>query len=146
MKLLFLDIDGVLNRGFSLAGDIVGRAVLPEKIHLINTVLQRTGAKVVVISTWKDQYGFKPVRDFLYGNGLLSDSIVGCSPVNVEKEKGIIMFLSVYKHPVEKFVVVDDQLRSMDLRIASHIVNPITFNGLSEVDATNIINALLNEK
>jgi len=49
-KILFLDIDGVLNNAASLSEGI---HIIPEKCLMIRDICWRTGAKVVVSSTWR---------------------------------------------------------------------------------------------
>lgn len=62
MKVLFLDIDGVLNSANWLKKnearlvdkpDLVLCEVDPEAVKLLNEILDRTGAKVVVSSSWR---------------------------------------------------------------------------------------------
>lgn len=49
-KILFLDIDGVLNNAASMSE---GVHIIPEKCLMIRDICWRTGAKVVVSSTWR---------------------------------------------------------------------------------------------
>ena len=49
-KVLFLDIDGVLNNTASLSEGI---HIIPEKCLMVRDICWRTGAKVVVSSTWR---------------------------------------------------------------------------------------------
>ena len=49
-KVLFLDIDGVLNNSASLAEGI---HIIPEKCLMVRDICWRTGAKVVISSTWR---------------------------------------------------------------------------------------------
>ena len=49
-KVLFLDIDGVLNNSASMSEGI---HIIPEKCLMIRDICWRTGAKVVVSSTWR---------------------------------------------------------------------------------------------
>lgn len=53
MKVIFLDIDGVLN--FNGCRDKIGGIyfVNDDKINLLKEIIERTGAKVVLSSTWR---------------------------------------------------------------------------------------------
>jgi hypothetical protein len=53
LKVLFLDIDGVVLSGEELWRTGNNRYLPPEKIALVNDVCERTGACVVVSSTWR---------------------------------------------------------------------------------------------
>lgn len=52
-RVLFLDIDGVILSGEELWASRNNRYLPPAKIALVNEVLSRTGAVVVVSSTWR---------------------------------------------------------------------------------------------
>lgn len=53
MKVLFLDIDGVVLSGQELWRTRNNRYLPPEKIALVKEVCDRTGAVIVVSSTWR---------------------------------------------------------------------------------------------
>lgn len=80
-KILFLDIDGVLNcitttqryRSSSMYG------IDPEKVALLNQVLERTGAKVVISSTWRLLTPELELTTYLRNQGFRGE-IVGMTP------------------------------------------------------------------
>ena len=56
-KIIFLDIDGVLNSMdyFGQTKDCKGYTEInPEKVKLLKEVVDRTGAQIVLSSTWRD--------------------------------------------------------------------------------------------
>lgn len=53
MKILFLDIDGVLLPGHWLMQHRDPRYIQPAKVELLNLICQETGCIVVVSSTWR---------------------------------------------------------------------------------------------
>lgn len=67
MKVLFLDIDGVVLSGEELWATGNNRYLPPAKIALVNEVLRRTGSLVVVSSTWRC---FDECLDLLRAAGL----------------------------------------------------------------------------
>lgn len=83
MKVIFLDIDGVLNsndwyvktRG---VGGYNGGDVDPECIELINDLIDATGAKIIMSSSWRSDY--ENSCEYLYDNGLYCDAIIGKTP------------------------------------------------------------------
>lgn len=56
-KIIFLDIDGVLNSMdyFGQTKDCKGYTEInPEKVKLLKEIIDRTGAEIVLSSTWRD--------------------------------------------------------------------------------------------
>lgn len=53
MKIIFLDIDGVLNCKFTKKEIFWFAFVSPQKIELLKQLIERSGAKVVLSSTWR---------------------------------------------------------------------------------------------
>lgn len=59
MKVIFLDIDGVLNHNLYYEkinydkSDYPYSKFDPEKIELLNTLIKNTGAKIIISSTWR---------------------------------------------------------------------------------------------
>lgn len=47
MKILFLDVDGVLNIHDNVA------AVHKDKVDLVNVIVEQTGSKIILSSSWK---------------------------------------------------------------------------------------------
>lgn len=63
MKIIFLDVDGVLNSDFSVMRGYEKRGqsvhnYIPHTAHVqwLNTIIKRTGAKCVLSSTWRKKY------------------------------------------------------------------------------------------
>ena len=82
VKLLFLDFDGVLNseRFFRAQGN----RYLPEQLDegavaRLNAILARTGAKVIVSSTWRLGYSMEQLQVILARHGF-SGEVVGVTP------------------------------------------------------------------
>ena len=56
-KYIFLDIDGVLNSldYFKSVKNIKGyKEINPEKVELLKEIVEQTGAKIILSSTWRD--------------------------------------------------------------------------------------------
>lgn len=54
MKVIFLDIDGVLNDNFTQSKIFGYDFVDDDKVERLKTIIDATGAKVVLSSTWRD--------------------------------------------------------------------------------------------
>ena len=108
MKVLFLDIDGVLNR-FDL--ESIGSKVEDDLIENLVYVIKETGCKIVISSSWK----MAPIlMDILEENlfpKLPAGCVIGCTPdivPQVNREVEIKQWLDKHQGEVEKYVIVDD--------------------------------------
>ena len=83
MKVIFLDIDGVLNsndwyvRTRGIAKQDQGD-VDPETVKLVNELIEVTGSKVIMSSSWRSD--FENSCEYLYERGLVSNVIIGKTP------------------------------------------------------------------
>lgn len=83
MKVVFLDIDGVLNSNdwYVKTREIDGQDsgdIDPEAIKLVNQIIEKTGAKVIMSSSWRVAYDSSCAR--LYEKGLIPNIIIGKTP------------------------------------------------------------------
>lgn len=133
MKIIFLDIDGVLatikscsNVGrqfpnFDARGTFwphVGfHALDPECVESLNRILNITGAKIVVSSTWRmgDEEDFWDLAEYLHQSGV-NGEIIGRTPNlkrygrhKVERGTEIQAWINLHKKPIESFVILDDE-------------------------------------
>lgn len=81
MKLLFLDIDGVLN-GHDYCPERNSSTILRDRVELLNHVLRRTGAFVVLSSAWR-YFAYRGEMDragidwLLRSHGMIADRLIG---------------------------------------------------------------------
>lgn len=135
MKVLFLDIDGVLNsvdwfkRRSKLTAEeeviiskedyLVRRHIDPEAVHRMNLVAEKTGCKFVLSSTWRLLSGVDMTSKVLKRAGAtfeLLDMTPECARMDTfsnglfdEGERGAEIYEWLQAHPgVESFVIVDD--------------------------------------
>jgi len=124
MKILFLDIDGVLNSEalfrrrppdarLEMNEDKWWAEMLdPDAIQRLNRILAETGAKVVVSSTWRFALGPDDLQRILGSRGFVGE-IIGATPRRLTKRgdrRGdeIAAWLSDAACDVEAFVILDD--------------------------------------
>ncbi len=122
MKILFLDFDGVLNSTafFRTRGNRYEPETLDEAaVRRVNAILARTGAKVVVSSTWREGYSIDGLRKILVHHGFAGE-LVGVTPVLSEVEDGtsirlhvargqeIQTWLDAQQGSIDTFVILDD--------------------------------------
>jgi len=85
-RLLFLDFDGVLNSsrsmGFRKECKLCGGLCWfdPKAIARLNTVLERTGAMIVVSSSWRVGRKLTELREILHGHGVTEFTVVAATP------------------------------------------------------------------
>ncbi len=124
MKVIFLDIDGVLNTYYTKK-EVAGYTfVEDEKVALLQELVKRTGAKVVLSSTWREGWEIQetneetPSRyaaDVMLFNALkekLTDysiELLGYTPIFGKRGLEIDAWLNTWQgEPVERFVILDD--------------------------------------
>ena len=136
MKVIFLDIDGVLTTCSYNNPDT--NHINPEKVQILSQTVERTGAKIVLISTWKMGYDkdsgkkedyYRVLENILAQYGLEIFDITDDIPEkikeplpqnfsledldNIEGVYGTGRAAEVEKwirnHSVEDFVILDDE-------------------------------------
>lgn len=84
MKVLFLDIDGVVNNTLDpCPTSRAGIRVDPVLVGRVNGILEATEALVVISSTWRLE-GLMACKEALYDQGLRKRAIWGCTPTPSE--------------------------------------------------------------
>jgi hypothetical protein len=116
MKIVFLDIDGVLNSGawFNRTGNpyLTDNKWLnmldPEAVERLDRILERSGANVVISSSWRHAHAVSRIVDFLRLRGLTNyNRIIGRTKSFGAREYEIAAWLG--EHPnVKHFVAIDD--------------------------------------
>lgn len=153
-KIIFLDIDGVLNCASTISRIGIHPFVDEEKIKLLKTIIDSTGASVVLSSSWR--YGAFTTADeierlFLielvrifreHGlelwHSVTPPSADGC----LHRGKEILKWLET-NPGVEKWVVIDDVAEDLD-GVMDHAVITTWENGLTKALTKRIID-MLNE-
>lgn len=168
MKVVFLDIDGVLNsrRSFIAFSGIVGKhlpneefihtmartTIDPVAVGMINALCEETAANIVLSSTHRHffQHRFKQDKEMMnikcqhYLNTLgLTANLVGMTPRTDDAFRGEEIDMFLISHPeIEKFVIIDDDL---DFHVHHndylvHVDNHIGFSANDFSRAVQILN------
>ena len=157
MKIIFLDIDGVLNSSSSCDRAVLRNSVFrdnpdPEHIKWLNLIIEKSGAKVVISSTWRkncsssvmwrllDLQGFKgevisrtPELDDIRGNE------IRCWIDRYHNGRNWALNHLFRKHKlIESFVILDDDSDMGALADRLLLVK----DGLTEKDALRAIDML----
>lgn len=111
MKIIFLDIDGVLNSEEWLYKRNDNETINPEQVKLLKEIMDKTGAEIVLSSTWRKLSGRHPLYTYLVESlkkfGL---EIKSHTPsIGGDRSKEIKKWID--KHEINgkiKFVILDD--------------------------------------
>jgi hypothetical protein len=109
-KIVFLDFDGVLNCDESVCELGTRYKFWPASIKALNEVLTRTGARIVISSSWREHWTLSENAAALEKAGLVRGRVVGKTCVS-DKERGIQIdsWLKAVPFAVESFVILDDR-------------------------------------
>jgi len=170
MKVIFLDIDGVLNGTdyeHNLAvrhpandpwwDDYLGteKEIDSTRVEKLNRLVRETGAKIVISSAWREDFDIDVLRSILRRAGLRAD-IIGMTAQNVpdpESASGrLLMRGGLIKHwldntrdHVEAFVVLDDTAGQRMVPIRRWLVRTSSVTGLNDAQVDKAI-AVLNRQ
>jgi hypothetical protein len=141
MKIIFLDVDGVLNtRLGSLDAD---------KLDILQSVVQATGAAVVISSTWRHhEHQMVRLRPELERRGI---RIAGQTPISASRDpserfwvastRGAEIESWLTDHPgVSRFVILDD---SDFTALKGWLVQTNASVGLTDIQAHEMIRRLV---
>jgi hypothetical protein len=157
MKVIFLDIDGVLNSEEFLKNN-QSEMIDRNNVSILKSVIDKTGAVIVMSSGWRlwfddnmmprDGYS-QCLHDILYEFDIkLFDKTPDFSTEEIRtkktfskvKAKEIIAWLSDHE-TVDKYVVLDD-LNLQNEEINSHLVRTNAQVGITEDDAKRVIDMI----
>lgn len=137
MKILFLDIDGVLNCKLSDRID-------PVMVMRLNEILKLTGAKVVISSSWRMVHTVAEIQKLLEAQGFVGD-IIGMTPTPPDDGR-LILFSQTRGHEIEswldlnrhlevqRFIALDDMGPQQFPQMRKHLVQTNGSLGLQETD------------
>lgn len=120
MKIIFLDIDGVLNSEmyeWSRGEDRADNRIDLSRVRLLKDIVSATDAKIVLSSTWRLDWDKSPElcgEDGEYINQCLAQYglfIIDKTPFNSmidDRRREILTWLSSHRGEVESFVILDD--------------------------------------
>lgn len=155
MKVIFLDIDGVLNSGKyikSLDADLWDNPVNqmdPVAVARLNVITDATKAKIVVSSSWRLPFLTHPtplpaLQGCMKSYGISGDIIgMTCEKANAlrnRRGKEIQKWINDHYNDIEKYVIIDDD---SDMgRIRTHQVLTKFEDGLQDFHVDRIIEIL----
>jgi len=137
-RIVFLDIDGVLApiRQWDRYGDLE-----PACVEVLNEIVVRGGADVVVSSTWRYGKTVAELQDLLGAAGF-AGSVIGMTPIGAPGAvRGEEIAAWLAQHTVGGYVILDDHVDMGDLR--THLVLTHPGRGLQPSDVARAIATLM---
>lgn len=143
MKVIFLDVDGVLNTPEHFSSQ--GVVILPEKLALLKQIVEATGAGIVLSTSWREYWEQEETLCRPIGQQI--NSIFNAVGLRIldktpqeppRREAQIESWLN--DHPeVEAFVVLDDALLSAPFLQGHFVKTSPYFGALDEMDVQRAI-------
>jgi hypothetical protein len=139
MKLLFLDIDGVLVTDTHLVRSTthMGLEFDPIAVETLEDVIRETDCKIVISSTWRRGRDTFELRNiFRPYSELIANAIIGKTDYYNENDqrqyeiKKFLQFFRTGKRQVESFVVIDDDVEFDLFELPENTVSTKHSNGL----------------
>jgi len=163
MKVIFLDIDGVLNSmntfkdeeiniklyNLALKNKVqyrIQRRLLDidfYKLQLLKEIIFKTNAKIVISSSWRNLSFYPLIEEYLVNQGL---PIIGTTPyINGNRGKEIRKYLMEHLE-IKKFIILDDEIFEDFNELENYLVKTDFYNdGLEEYHVEESVK-ILNKK
>lgn len=162
-KILFLDIDGVLNT-HDWNAEAGSGSIHRDKMELVNEIIKTTGTKIVISTAWRyvihrGEMNLAGFDWLLRSHGLMQNSLVGYTrldtmipantefngnpktwPMDNERGQQIVDWITI-NAPLAKYVAIDD----LDAGITAagvHLIKTESMIGLTPDLANLVIDAL----
>jgi hypothetical protein len=116
MKIIFLDIDGVLNSRKWAEAHIeqhpsdhrfMREKLDKDAVARVQKIIDATGAKVVISSTWRILNSLESIKKILSDHGLRGD-VIGVTPQQCLNRGSEIQEWLTEHAPIDSFVILDD--------------------------------------
>ena len=144
MKIIFLDIDGVLNCKATCAQSSKNYKFDADKVVFLNDIIHQTQANIVVSSSWRCGMTIKNLQDMFGKNGV-NGIVIGSTPSSTHGRGDEIQQWIKNHYGVESFIIIDDDdfdmgdllnrvvLTDMETGLqAKHVEQAITLFGMGK--------------
>jgi hypothetical protein len=153
LRVIFLDIDGVLNR----TKEATHIRIDEDCVQRLKTLIEHTDAKVVLSTFWRhfDEY----ITYILHREGIAADVVIGRTPGRTGSQhlsasaadeaqyasRAAEIKTWLAQHPeVTQFVILDDRPSAADASLQAHFVQTLSDHGLTDADVVRCSELLLN--
>ena len=126
MKVIFLDVDGVLNSNdyveYALKNNVRGilGEINPQTIKMLKYALDITGAQIVVSSSWRNVRKFECLKDLFLKYGI---NLEEKTPL-IGHERGLEIKQYLKEHAnIEQYLILDDDtFDSFDEELMNNLI------------------------
>ncbi|HUU87640.1 MAG TPA: HAD domain-containing protein [Candidatus Glassbacteria bacterium] len=147
MKVLFLDIDGVLNSEtfmtslpFCLEDDLRDN-IDSQAVSVLNEIIEKSDSKIVISSTWRKIYPLPKIVEALENKGFKhSNKIIGCTPIYDVGVRGDEIQEWLDHMAIDSFAILDDDSDMKNLK--PHLVQTTWKEGLQPEHIERVLNIL----
>ena len=144
MNVLFLDIDGVLNRGQFLASPLPNPPPVErfdcDLCEQLDRVLIATEAKIVISSSWRELFEHKDIEGWIRQRGAPAADVIGACAIGMDRDASILDWLA--KHSWPNYACVDDAAEVYMRRVWTRTVQTKLEQGLTAERADALIQLL----
>ena len=121
MTIIFLDIDGVLRTHKSdlehatilnkeIPTRVFDRRFDSKSVNNINYIVHYTGAKIVVSSTWRNNFSVQELKEIFRERGITAE-VIDKTDIGLTRGEEIREWLD--RNEVTNYVVIDDQVKDI---------------------------------
>jgi hypothetical protein len=133
VKLIFLDIDGVLN-GHEFNADAMSSTFDRDKVHVLNRILKETDAKIVLTSAWRylvhrGEMNLEGLNWLLKSHGIMDGRLAGITRMDT-------MERPVYRGDLNSWPATNERGRQITDWIAENLPdhNGIAYIAVDDLD------------
>jgi hypothetical protein len=151
MKIVFLDFDGVLNSHVFLTESVRDREgewdgnehkmLDPKAVSRVNAVLERTGARVVISSSWRHGWPIERLKEILTAAGFVGEVIDYTPRYGKDRGHEIDEWLQDHDEGHDPFVILDDD--SDMSHMTKHLVKTAFAHGILDIHVEEAIERLM---
>lgn len=154
MKVIFLDIDGVLNsaqfrikiKDKRLTMPEIEREIDRKPLLILKRIIDETGARVVVTSSMRKEPTFKDFKEYVSHEGIrIHDVTLDFGDAGMHRGEEIREWIQKHEEELEEYVILDDDtFEDFGEELMAHLVQPSmwTTRGLEQNHADQAITLL----
>ena len=158
MKIIFLDIDGVIypfnepDKLFLFEGRFSER-LNQKSIKVLNAIIKQTDCEIVITSDWRRHYTLEELQFIFKSNGIIKEPIdvtpcvkfMSAMHLELDRVFEINQYLKENKDNISVFCIVDDMKLDKDVELENFVLCARPYNeGIKQTGIKEKIIKILN--